>query len=70
MKATLKIYQAKRGAQKGRWRWRVVARNGKIMANPGEGYVSIREMESSLESVFNAIGNHLYKEPSKSHERF
>lgn len=59
MKATLKVYQAKRGAQKGRWRWRVVARNGKIMADSGEGYMRLAELRKSIRLVFNAFYIHL-----------
>lgn len=36
----IQIYEGKAGGQKGKWRWRVFARNGRIVAESGEGYTS------------------------------
>ncbi|MFC3957488.1 HVO_2922 family protein [Halovivax cerinus] len=33
------------------WRWRLVARNGRIIADSGEGYTSKQGAERGIESV-------------------
>ena len=35
----------------GEWRWRLVASNGKIIADSGEGYQSKQGVERGIESV-------------------
>ena len=35
----------------GRWRWRLVHRNGNIIADSGEGYASRQKCEQGLNSV-------------------
>lgn len=40
----------------GHWRWRLVARNGKIIANSGEAFYSRENAERSVELVKHAVG--------------
>ncbi|MGB9985877.1 HVO_2922 family protein [Salarchaeum japonicum] len=41
----------------GQWRWRLVHRNGNILADSGEGYASKQKAKQGLESVKeNAAG--------------
>ncbi|WP_442978254.1 HVO_2922 family protein [Salarchaeum sp. III] len=35
----------------GQWRWRLVHRNGNILADSGEGYASKQKAKQGLESV-------------------
>jgi uncharacterized protein YegP (UPF0339 family) len=37
--------------RRGGWRWRLVARNGKIVADSGEAYASMRNVRRALDSV-------------------
>lgn len=48
MNKHVRIYQAKRGKGKGRWRAQIVARNGKILLTTPEGYVRRRDLENML----------------------
>lgn len=45
------IYEDRRGE----WRWRLRARNGKIMATSGEGYKRKAACEKALNKVVNSI---------------
>lgn len=47
MTATFELYQD--GDEK--WRWRLVHRNGNIIADSGEGYASRQKARQGLESV-------------------
>ncbi|GGL68394.1 HVO_2922 family protein [Halocalculus aciditolerans] len=41
----------------GEWRWRLVASNGKIIADSGEGYQSKQGVERGIESVKRNAGD-------------
>lgn len=41
------------------YRWRVVARNGRIMATSGEGYHNIGDLWHAVREVTNALGGAL-----------
>jgi len=45
------IYKAKDG-----WRWRAVARNGRIVADGGEGYVSKGNTERAVKADIKSMG--------------
>jgi uncharacterized protein YegP (UPF0339 family) len=47
----LTIYQAKPGKGKGRWRWKITGKNGKILANGGEGYVRRVDLLNALSRI-------------------
>lgn len=47
----LTIYRDRRG----QWRWRIKARNGRIIAESGEGYVSKFNARRAAERIKNAI---------------
>lgn len=40
----------------GEWRWRLKARNGKIVADSGEGYASKRNARRAFAAVYTGIG--------------
>lgn len=46
------IYSDKRGE----WRWRLVARNGRIVADSGEGYASLRGCRGAVSLVAENAG--------------
>ena len=39
---------------KGEWRWRLVAANGRIIADSGEGYKSEKECKDDINRVKNS----------------
>ena len=45
--ATFEVYEDRAGE----WRWRLIHRNGNIIADSGEGYASRQKCEQGLESV-------------------
>jgi len=45
--ATFEVYED----QAGQWRWRLVHRNGNIIADSGEGYASRQKCTQGLNSV-------------------
>jgi len=45
------IYRAKDG-----WRWRAKKRNGRIIAEGGEGYTRRRDAERAVETLVEAFG--------------
>ena len=47
MRATLEIYKDKRG----KWRWRLCASNGKIIASASEGYENKGDMWDNIELI-------------------
>ena len=49
--ATFEVFQDKRGE----WRWRLVATNGNIIADSGEGYTSKQGVERGIESVKRSV---------------
>lgn len=49
-KPTFKPYRAKDG-----WRWRLVARNGRIIADSGEAYTRKRDALRAIDTVLIAI---------------
>lgn len=49
----LTIYRDRRG----QWRWRIKARNGRIIAESGEGYVSKFNARRAAERIKNAIAS-------------
>lgn len=52
---TCTIYQAKAGNQKGRWRWRLTASNGRTIADSAEGYMRKSKAELSFSKIVVAI---------------
>ena len=40
--------------KKGEWRWRLVAANGRILADSGEGYKSEKECKDDINRVKNS----------------
>lgn len=38
----------------GEWRWRLIADNGNIMADSGEGYVNKQDAISAIHAIKNA----------------
>lgn len=46
VKATFVIYRRRFGPRNQRWRWRLVAENGRKIANGGEGYANRSECEA------------------------
>jgi uncharacterized protein YegP (UPF0339 family) len=58
----LAVYQDRRGL----WRWRLTARNGRIVADGGEGYKRRADLDRALERVIAGLINGLvvfYNEP-------
>lgn len=52
----IEIYEARRGlALRKQWRWRIVAKNGRIVANSGEGYNNRADLMRALEIVKEAL---------------
>lgn len=49
------IYKTKSGNQKGCWRWRIKSRNGRIVANSGEGFTSWVKALRSIERLTTSI---------------
>ena len=47
------IYQDKRGE----WRWRLKARNGRIVADSGEGYVRQGNAVRAVQTVLDGVGS-------------
>lgn len=52
--AQLKVYQDIRGT----WRWRVQAGNGKIIADSGEGYRNLVDLENGIRVMKEACSNY------------
>lgn len=50
-------YQSKRGQQL--WWWRLVAKNGRIIADSGEGYASAGNCRRAISRVKSLIGGAL-----------
>lgn len=48
---------------RGEWRWRLKARNGRIVADSGEGYVRKGGAERAAQKVIDGVGS-LWKRPS------
>jgi len=44
----------------GEWRWRLVASNGKIVADGGEGYTRRRDCLRAIDTVRHIIGDCWY----------
>lgn len=38
----------------GEWRWRLLSRNGRIVADSGEGYTSRATMVKTMRSIFSS----------------
>lgn len=55
---TCLIYQAKAGNQKGRWRWRLSASNGRTIADSAEGYTRKSKAEQAFGKIVSAILDH------------
>jgi hypothetical protein len=36
----------------GKWRWRFVASNGRIMADSGQGYTRLRSCKEAIETIW------------------
>lgn len=47
----IQIYEGKAGGQKGKWRWRIVARNGRKMGNGVEGYTTCRKAQAAYKTI-------------------
>jgi uncharacterized protein YegP (UPF0339 family) len=41
--------------QAGEWRWSLIAANGEIIADSGEGYVSESNLERALDTLIETI---------------
>jgi uncharacterized protein YegP (UPF0339 family) len=44
----------------GQWRWRLRARNGKIVADSGESYKERESLDHAIELITTEIGNSNY----------
>lgn len=52
----IEIYEARRGLSlRKQWRWRIRAKNGRIVANGGEGYNNRADMLRALDIVREAL---------------
>lgn len=56
MPRTTCVFKAYVDAQ-GKWRWRMVARNGRITADSGEGYSCKRSLARAIQTFMRAVGN-------------
>jgi hypothetical protein len=64
-KARFELYEDREG----KWRWRLVHRNGNIIADSGEGYASAQKAEQGLDSVRrNAPGGYVVDTSKDDHE--
>ena len=45
----------------GKWRWRLLARNGRILADSGEGYARKAQVTAIVDKVVAAIDSGAYK---------
>ncbi|MEA1930433.1 MAG: HVO_2922 family protein [Euryarchaeota archaeon] len=64
-KARFELYEDREG----KWRWRLVHRNGNIIADSGEGYASAQKAEQGLDSVKrNAPGGYVVDTSKDDHE--
>ena len=55
MKATLHIYRGRSLRRSQRWRWRLVAGNGRIVAESGEGYSDRGQAEMRGRGVTDGV---------------
>lgn len=56
MTPTVEIYEARRGLSlRKQWRWRIRAKNGRIIANGGEGYFNKADLLKALDRVKEAL---------------
>lgn len=56
MHPRLEIYEGRRGlARRKQWRWRIVARNGRIIANGGDGYANRADLIHALTLVRSTL---------------
>lgn len=51
-----KLYRENSGMTLGDWRWKLLATNGRIIANGGEGYQKFGDMMRTLHSIFQSSG--------------
>lgn len=53
----IEIYEARRGlALRKQWRWRIVAKNGRVIAVSSEGYNNRADLMRGLEIAKEALG--------------
>ncbi|MBB5747421.1 YegP family protein [Brevundimonas variabilis] len=53
---TLQIYEGRRGLSlRKQWRWRIVAKNGRVIANGGEGYTNRADLLNALDLVRSTL---------------
>lgn len=59
--AHIVVFEEKRGVIKRRkqYRWRVVARNGRIIASSGEGYNNLGDLWKAVRAVTDALAGSL-----------
>lgn len=56
MTPAVEIYEARRGLSfRKQWRWRIIAKNGRIVAVSSEGYNNRADLERGLEIVREAL---------------
>lgn len=53
MNGTLEVYRSRSLRRSQRWRWRLVHRNGRVIAESGEGYANRPEAERMGLAVVN-----------------
>lgn len=61
-KGKIQIYKSKSGAKSQRWRWRVVARNGNILADSGEGYLARSKCRRAIFWLKNTLSEYPIEE--------
>lgn len=56
--AHLQVYTEKRGLIRRRtqYRWRIVARNGRILCHGGEGYNNLADLWHAVSEIIRALG--------------
>lgn len=45
---------------RGEWRWRLVAPNGRVMADSAEGYLDPTNVRDALDRILSGIGDREY----------
>lgn len=49
-----RLYRENSGMTLGDWRWKLIATNGRTIANGGEGYQKFGDMMRTLHSIFQS----------------
>ncbi len=53
---SIQIYKGRKRLRQA-WRWRAVAANGRVIANGGEAYTNVADIETLLVELFGANGD-------------